>query len=67
MFITYRIISQSLYITKRKYKIILVVAISIAQARQLVDHKSSNLQGSNSSNHYLHIRESILRCGGMQG
>jgi hypothetical protein len=63
MFITYRISSQSLHITKRKHRIILVVANSIAQARQLVDHKSSNLQKSRSSSHYLHIRETILGWG----
>jgi hypothetical protein len=59
--------SQSLHVIKRKHKITLVVASSIAQARQLVDHKSSNLQGSSSSNHYSNILEAILRCGGMQG
>jgi hypothetical protein len=63
-YITNNITESSL---KRKQKITLVVASSIAQACQLVDHKSSNLQRSSSGNHYLNNLESILRCGGMQG
>jgi hypothetical protein len=64
-YITNNITESSLNETETK--ITLVVASSIAQAHQLVDHKSNNLQGSSSGNHYSNNLESILRCGGMQG